>query len=101
MTDKSNETEINQPEKKTPPENAVWLTSKEAADYLRMSADALRTAVCRGQLTSFKWRRRLYFKRIELDRMLEMSRHRSQYGHTELSHSPLYRTRRRRTDWMK
>ena len=55
-------------------DNLVWLNSEEAAVYLRMSVGALRTAVCRGQLGARKWRRRLYFQRIELDRLLETSR---------------------------
>lgn len=56
-------------------ENLVWMTSEEAAQYLRKSVGALRTAVCRGQIRARKWRRRLYFKRQELDRMLENSKH--------------------------
>ncbi|MBU6375070.1 MAG: helix-turn-helix domain-containing protein [Bdellovibrionales bacterium] len=51
----------------------VWMTSEEAARYLRKSIGALRTAVCRGQIRARKWRRRLYFRRTELDRMLELS----------------------------
>ena len=54
-------------------DNLVWLTSVEAAIYLRKSPGAIRTAVCRGQLRCRKWRRRLYFKRSELDRLLETS----------------------------
>jgi excisionase family DNA binding protein len=54
-------------------ENLVWMTSEEAAQYLRKSVGALRTAVCRGHLNARKWRRRLYFKRSELDRLLETS----------------------------
>jgi len=55
-------------------ENLVWLNSEEAAEYLRMSVGALRTALCRGQIGARKWRRRLYFQRAELDRLLETSR---------------------------
>lgn len=54
-------------------ENLVWMTSEEAARYLRKTVGALRTAVCRGQIRARKWRRRLYFRKIELDRMLESS----------------------------
>ena len=54
-------------------ENLVWMTSEEAAKYLRKTANALRIAVYRWQLRARKWRRRLYFKRIELDRLLEAS----------------------------
>ena len=51
-------------------DNLVWMTSAEAAFYLRKSVGAIRTAVCRGQLCARKWRRRLYFKRSELDKLL-------------------------------
>ena len=54
-------------------DNLVWMTSAEAAKYLRKSVGALRTAVCRGQMRARKWRRRLYFKRLELDRLLDFS----------------------------
>jgi len=53
--------------------NLVWMNSAEAARYLRKSVGALRAAVCRGQLKAHKWNRRLYFKRRELDEMLETS----------------------------
>jgi len=49
----------------------VWMNSDEAACYLRMSVGALRTAVWRSQIRPRKWRRRLYFKRVELDLLLE------------------------------
>lgn len=56
-------------------DNLVWMmTSEEAARYLRTTVGALRTAVCRGQILARKWRRRLYFKKIELDLLLEGSR---------------------------
>jgi excisionase family DNA binding protein len=50
-----------------------WLRSDEAATYLRMSRDALRTAAYRGEVRSYKWRRRLYFKKSELDHMIRSS----------------------------
>ena len=53
--------------------NLKWMTTNEAAFYLRKSANAIRTAICRGQITAHKYRRRLYFKRSELDRLLETS----------------------------
>jgi hypothetical protein len=52
-------------------EGLTWLNSKEAASYLRKSANALRIMVCRGYLRPRRFRRRLYFRRIELDRLLE------------------------------
>jgi hypothetical protein len=61
-------------------DNLVWMTSEEAAIYLRKftedgqpSVGAIRAAVCRGQLKARKWRRRLYFRKAALDRMLESS----------------------------
>lgn len=54
-------------------DNLVWLDSKDAANYLRKTVGALRAAVCRGQIRAYRWQRRLYFKRSELDRMLEGS----------------------------
>ncbi len=50
-----------------------WLDSKEAARYLRKSANALRIMVYRGYVKPRKFRRRLYFRKIELDRLLESS----------------------------
>jgi hypothetical protein len=54
-------------------DNLVWLSSKDAADFLRKTVGALRTMVCRGQLRAYKWKRRLYFKKSELNALLENS----------------------------
>lgn len=54
-------------------ENYKWMTTSEAATYLRKSSNALRTAVCRGHISARKFKRRLYFKRSELDRLIETS----------------------------
>ena len=61
-------------------ENLVWLNSEEAAIYLRKfrkdgtpSVEAIRTAVYRGQIKARKWNRHLYFRRTELDWMIENS----------------------------
>ena len=54
-------------------DNLIWLTTEEAAKYLRKSANALRVMVHRGQLRARKFRRRLYFKKVELDELLETS----------------------------
>ena len=54
-------------------ENLKWMTTNEAAAYLRKSTNAIRTAVCRGHIKARKFRRRLYFKRTELDRLIETS----------------------------
>lgn len=53
--------------------NRIWVDSKEAADYLRISYGALRNAVYRKQIVARKFRRRLYFKVSELNRLLENS----------------------------
>jgi excisionase family DNA binding protein len=54
-------------------DNLIWLTTEEAAKYLRKTANALRVMVHRGHLRARKFRRRLYFKKIELDELLETS----------------------------
>jgi excisionase family DNA binding protein len=54
-------------------ENLIWLTTEEAAIYLRKSADAVRHLVYRGDLRARKFKRRLYFKRDELDELLDLS----------------------------
>lgn len=54
-------------------ERLTWLDSKEAASYLRKTANALRIMVYRGYIRPRKFRRRLYFLKIELDRLLESS----------------------------
>lgn len=54
-------------------ENLIWLTTKEAALYLRKSVNSIHTLVSRKQLRARKFRNRLYFKRDELDYLLETS----------------------------
>lgn len=54
-------------------ENLIWLTTEEAAIYLRKSADAVRHLVYRGDLKARKFKRRLYFRRDELDELLDLS----------------------------
>jgi hypothetical protein len=51
----------------------TWLDSKEAAKYLRKTANALRIMVYRGYIRPRRFRRRLYFRKIEIDRLLESS----------------------------
>ena len=50
-----------------------WMTTNEAAAYLSKSTNAIRTAVCRGDILARKFKRRLYFKRSELDNLIETS----------------------------
>ena len=56
-------------------ENLIWLTTKEAARYLRKSTYDVRVLVYRKILRYRKFRRRLYFKREELDALIETSQH--------------------------
>ena len=63
------ELELEQPEF----DRLTWLDSKEAATYLRKTANALRIMVYRGYIRPRKFRRRLFFRKIELDRLLESS----------------------------
>jgi len=55
-------------------ENLVWMTSAEAAIYLRKSYGALRVMVCRGYIKPRRFRRRWYFRRYELDQLIENSK---------------------------
>lgn len=54
-------------------DHLTWLNSHEAAKYLRKTDNALRIMVYRGYLRPRRFRRRLYFRRVELDRLLESS----------------------------
>ncbi len=54
-------------------DNQKWVDTKGAASYLRISVGALRNAVYRRQVIARKFRRRLYFKVSELNRLLENS----------------------------
>ena len=54
-------------------ENLVWLTTEEAAQYLRKSANAIRILVHRRILIARKFRRRLYFSKDELNALIETS----------------------------
>jgi hypothetical protein len=54
-------------------DNRIWVDTKEAANYLRISIGSLRNAVYRKQVIARKFRRRLYFKTSELNRLLDNS----------------------------
>jgi excisionase family DNA binding protein len=47
-----------------------WLTTKEAASYLGVSANALRILVCRGKVQAFKLGQRLRFRISDLRSLL-------------------------------
>lgn len=48
-----------------------WMTSSEAAFYLRISVGQIRNMVWRGQLTCYRLQNRLRFLRGDLDRLLK------------------------------
>jgi hypothetical protein len=52
-------------------EKLTWLDTTEAAIYLRKTANALRIMVNRGYIKPRRFRRRLYFRKVELDRLIE------------------------------
>lgn len=54
-------------------ENQKWVDTKGAASYLKITVGSLRNAVYRKQVIARKFRRRLYFKVSELNRLLENS----------------------------
>jgi hypothetical protein len=49
----------------------TWMTTSDAAHYLGKSKNALWLLVSRGLLIKRKWQGRLYFKKSEIDRMIE------------------------------
>ena len=57
-------------------DNLIWLTTKEAAVYLRKSVNSIHTLVSRKKLRARKFNNRLYFKKEELDYLLETSQFR-------------------------
>ena len=50
--------------------NQQWLSTKEAADYLRLTPNALRIKVCRGQIRAYKLGTLLRFKKKDLNNIL-------------------------------
>lgn len=55
------------------PHPSQWMTTDEVARYLRKSPNAVRIMVNRGYLKVRKFRSRLYFRRIDLELLLESS----------------------------
>lgn len=53
--------------------NRIWLGTDEAAEYLCKTANAVRILVHRGDLPVRKFKRRLYFKRSDLDALINAS----------------------------
>lgn len=48
----------------------VWLTTDEAVQYIGRTKNALWIMVSRGFLEKRKWHGRLYFKKSELDNLI-------------------------------
>lgn len=64
--------DIGKNDEKTPSlESVRWLTSSEAAHYLRISISSLKMMVYRGQVRVRKLGRRNRFLREELDRLIK------------------------------
>lgn len=51
-----------------------WITTKEAALYLRVSVGQIRNMVWRGQLVSYRLNNRLRFLRSDIDKVVKPSR---------------------------
>jgi excisionase family DNA binding protein len=54
-------------------DNLIWLTTKEAAVFLRKSNHALRQMLYSGKITARKLHGRLYFKKSELHELVDIS----------------------------
>tara|TARA_R110002049_G_scaffold249187_5_gene423593 strand:- start:77 stop:334 length:258 start_codon:yes stop_codon:yes gene_type:complete len=54
-------------------DNLIWLTTDEAATFLRKTSHALRQLVYKGKIRPRKFAGRLYFKRTELDTLIDTS----------------------------
>jgi hypothetical protein len=53
--------------------NLIWLTTDEAATFLRRTPYALRQLAYKGKVRPRKFAGRLYFKRAELDTLIDTS----------------------------
>lgn len=49
----------------------TWMTSDEVAEYLGRSKNAVWLLVSRGHLVKRKWNGRLYFRKSEIDRLID------------------------------
>lgn len=54
-------------------ENLIWLTTEEAAVYLRKSSHAIRQMVYKSKIIARKFNGRLYFKKDELHALIDTS----------------------------
>ncbi len=53
--------------------NLIWITTKEASEFLRKSSHAVRQMVYKGQITARKFHGKLYFNRLELNELIDSS----------------------------
>ena len=53
-------------------ENTRWLNTNEAAEFLRLTPNALRILVHRAQVKYFKFGRRLRFRLYDLNSLLQL-----------------------------
>lgn len=53
--------------------NRIWLDTERAAEYLYRTVNAIYIAVSRGKLKRKKWNGKNYFKKSDLDRLLNTS----------------------------
>ena len=53
--------------------NLIWLTTDEAAEFLRKSTHALRQMLYKGKVSARKVHGRLYFKKSELHELVDTS----------------------------
>lgn len=54
-------------------DNLIWLTTEEAAKFLRKSSHALRQLAYKGKVRPRKFSGRLYFKKEELHELIDSS----------------------------
>ncbi len=55
-------------------DNRIWLDTNEAANFLRITVNALRIRIWRKQVIAHKFGNRLRFKRIDLDKYMRLYR---------------------------
>jgi hypothetical protein len=61
-------------------ENLEWMNTEDAARYLRRSVGQIRNMVYRGQITFRKFNSRLYFRKSDLNRVIEFSNNGGPHG---------------------
>ncbi|MCB0421356.1 MAG: helix-turn-helix domain-containing protein [Bdellovibrionales bacterium] len=51
-------------------DNRIWMDTREAAEYLRISVNGLRLKVWKRQIPAYKFNRHLRFKKSDLDQYM-------------------------------